>query len=162
MRQIDFNDEVAIAYEIEQFINIYAYSDVEHALVVTPKGNVYNLRGNKEAVNPGIIIREELIGSIVVHNHPTEWEDSFSRQDFITFFEYGLLREDVVSGKLHNIMRYNGALITPDKARKLYNEAFHEVRQAAMRAQTPILLEQLETMRQLAKTMKGLIFNENT
>ena len=163
VRKIDFNDEEAIEREIEQFTNAYANDSVENALVISPTGNVYILRGNEETVNPSIISRNELKGSIVVHNHPPDWEDSFSRMDFTAFFKYKLSRQEVISGNLHNTMRYNGSTISADKAWELYNEAFNEIRQAAKMIQTHVgEQEQLQIMRQLSKTMKGLIFNENT
>jgi len=161
VRQIDFNDEAAVMAEIEQFAETYAYADIEHALVITPAGKVYSLRGNDVVVNPNIINHEELFRSIVVHNHPVEWADSFSPQDFALFFERGLLREDVIFGNQHNIMRYDGIVIDSSVARELYRNAFQEVRQNAMQTQIPLELEQLETMRQLSKTMKGLVFIEN-
>lgn len=162
IRQVDFNDEMAVMNEIGRFAETYAYAGVEHALVITPAGNAYSLRGTELSVNPGIISRDELVGSIVVHNHPGSEADSFSRYDFASFFDLGLSREEVVFGSLHHTMRYIGVPVTPNKANDLYRIAFNDVRRNAMQTGIPIKHEQLETMRQLSRTMEGLIFNENT
>ena len=96
VRQINFNDKAAVVNEIEQFTKTYAYANIEHALVITPQGKVYCLQGNEIAVNPGVINRDKLMGSIVIHNHPKPNADSFSSYDFISFFDFGFVREDVV------------------------------------------------------------------
>jgi len=162
IRQVDFTDEATINRELTQFFNAYANDIIENALVITSAGKVYALRGNEATVNPGIINRNELTGSIVIHNHPPDWPDSFGRMDFASFFAYGFSREDVVSKNLWNTMCYNGPLITVEQAVQLYNCAFNNVRSKALNMHMQIKQEQLETMRELSKTMKGLIFNERT
>lgn len=162
VRRIDFADEAAVNAEIDSFINAHANDSVENALVITPTGNVYRLRGNEVTVNPGILGRSELAGSIVVHNHPGPNADSFSRKDFISFFDMGFSREDVVFGNSHHILRHNGLPISADRAAELYCEAFAQVRWNALDTGVPIGLEQLEIMQQLSRTTEGLIFHENT
>ena len=159
---INFNDEAAVQLEIKQFADKYVHDNVENALVITPSNNIYTLRGNDASVNPGIINRNELKGSIVIHNHPPDWPDSFGRMDFASFFEYGFSHEDVIAKKLWNTMRYEGVTISTEQAIMLYNDAFNTVRNRAFIANIQIEREQLETMRELSKIMKGLIFHEHT
>jgi len=160
VRQINFNDDTAVAREIEQFASLYANAEVEHARVISPSGNVYTLRGSGVAVNPGIINRNELAGSIIVHNHPAPGADSFSRYDFISFFDFRLSREDVVFGNQHHSMHFNGTPVNTSRAADLYRAAFSEVQRNALMSGVPIRQEQLETMRQLSRTMEGLSFDE--
>jgi SPP1 gp7 family putative phage head morphogenesis protein len=161
-RRIDFADEAVVNAEIDDFINTHANDNVENALVIASSGNVYHLRGNEVTVNPGILSRSELAGSIVIHNHPGLNADSFSRKDFISFFDMSFSREDVVFGNSHHILRYNGLPVSASKAAELYRNAFAQVRWNALATNVPIGLEQFEIMQQLSRTMEGLIFIENT
>ena len=162
VRQIDFNDEATVNREISQFVDAHANDNVENTLVITPVGNVYTLRGNEVTVNPGIINRNELAGSIVIHNHPGPNADSFSQYDFSAFFDFGLSREDVVFGQNMHSMRFTGAYISGDVAWGRYREAHRAIQTNAILSSSPIRSEQTEIMRQLSNTMEGLIFHENT
>jgi len=51
IKPIDFGDKAAIKKEISDFTKKYAYADVEHALEISPDGNVYSLTGTKYSVN---------------------------------------------------------------------------------------------------------------
>ena len=59
-------------------------------------------------------------------------------------------------------MRYVGPPVTTAQALKAYTSALNNVRNMAFNTRIPIQQEQLETMRELSQTMKGLIFNEHT
>ena len=160
IRPIDWNNEDEINREINNFIEKYAYADVEHALVISPTNQIYELKGISFNVNSELAGMEILRGSRVIHNHPIAYKDSFSRSDFMAFFKGRHYQSEIISGDLYNIMRYTGSSITPAEAHDLYINAFSEIRAIAEETDIPIEIEQLEIMRHLSKTLKGLIFVE--
>lgn len=61
---------------------------VEHAVILTEKGEVLHMKGNKAAIDINKIKPEQLKDSIVTHNHPSNGDDpggSFSRDDVHAF-----------------------------------------------------------------------------
>jgi len=160
IRPVDFDDEDAVDREIKAFRKKYASAAKEHALVVSPIGQVYELAGSSINVNIELVGKDALRNSRVIHNHTPKDKDSFSRDDFIKYFEYELNQLEIVSGELSNVMRYKGEPITPNRAYELYNNAQHTNWQIAKDFRMSVEMEQLEIMRQLSKTMKGLVFSE--
>ena len=160
IKHVGFGDDGAIEREIETFCGKYAYAELEHALVLSPDGHAYELAGTSTNVDIGLVGKEALRGSRVIHNHPPKGKDSFSIEDFIEYFDKGILQMDVVSGDLYNKMQYKGEPVSPSKAFRLYKEAYLSVLQDAKDSDTPVGIERLEIMRQLAKDIKGMIFSE--
>ena len=160
IRHVGFCDKCAIEREIETFCRKYANAEIEHALVLSPNGRAYELSGTSSNVDIELVGKEALRGSRVIHNHPPKDKDSFSRDDFTKYFDYGLSQIEVVSGRLYNIMRYEGESINSSEAYWLYNKARSKILQIAYETDIPIGLENLEIMRQLDLDIRGLKFVE--
>lgn len=164
VRQIDFNDEAAVMAEINNFAEEHAYSDVEHALVITPSGKVYSLRGNEVTVNPGIINRDELRGSIVIHNHPVErgfnMGDSFSRDDLMFAARHGLGKQYLVSGERRNLFEFTGSP-TPDSVYDAWAKAEMSALTQAFSVNSVIRQRQETTVRVLRDFLEGAIFYDS-
>lgn len=65
----------------------------EHAVVITPKGEVYHIKGDKRSVEIDKVEPDKLKDSVVTHNHPDDDDDpggSFSYEDVLVFFAYEL------------------------------------------------------------------------
>ena len=50
IRKVEFGDEDAAEREIEAFCKKYANAEIEHALVISPNGMVYELAGTSGSV----------------------------------------------------------------------------------------------------------------
>ena len=92
IKHVRFCDKCAIELETEAFCRKYAYAIIEYALVISPDGNAYELVGTSGNVDIGLVGKEALRGSRVIHNHPPKDKDSFSRDDFVRYFENGLVQ----------------------------------------------------------------------
>lgn len=161
VRQIDFNNNTDILYEIELFTATYAYATVEYALVITPAGNIYSLRGNETMVNPGIINRDELVGSIIIHNHPPEHlqstGDSFSQSDFLFAAEFKINRQYLVSGTRRNILILKNDYTTA-AAYNIWEQAKQIMLQRAISSGNTIINRQAQTLEILYEISKGVVF----
>ena len=163
IKPIDFSDNAAIEKEINDFCLKYAYAGVEHALVISPNGNMYSLKGTKGNVNSEIINKETLRGSIIIHNHPVEYgadkDDSFSFKDLKIANENELGKQYIVSGTRRDaflLTAYNTAGIETawDKARyKMWEE--HK------KNDTQVMFEQQDILRELKNYLKGFEYYEN-
>lgn len=91
LKTIDFTDKKAVVETLTEFEKNAIMDDVETACVVTKSGKVYKCFGVKDRVFPDFDLKDELIGSIVSHNHPiTETDFSFSNDDFKMFQKYNI------------------------------------------------------------------------
>ena len=164
VKLIDFNDKAAIQKAIDDFAEKYAYADVEHALEISPNGNVYTLKGTKGNVNAEILGKDILKGSISIHNHTLQkgeiMGDSFSKRDLAFAAEYKLGKQYLISGKRRDAFEYNGNLGYNNMIKK-YNEAFTKVRELAWNADTEIIFESEQVLKILRKSLKGFAFYEN-
>jgi len=157
---MNFSDKRAIEWKIESFCKEYSQSDIEHALVITPGGIVYELSGIVGAVNPEVIGVELLEGGIAAHNHPVLFEgrgDSFSREDLVFAVRYKMGRQYLISGIMKHSFIYTGCL-TADEMGLAYDKAFKEVMRKAFNREIEVIFEQEEIMRFLTKTLKGFDF----
>lgn len=163
VRQIDFSDEAAIMYEIEQFAETYAYADVEHALVITPAGKVYILKGNEVTVNPAIIGHGELVGSVVIHNHPVDlgfsMGDSFSQEDLVFAAHYKLKRQYLVSGTRRNSLEFK-APYAIEEICNAWERAEYIMQENARANKADIIHWQADTLSVLVGFIKGVVFND--
>ena len=161
IKPIDFNDKSAVEKEIDNFAKRYAYADIEHALEISPDGNVYSLTGTKNEVNSEIIGKESLKGSISIHNHPVGLgeikDDSFSKQDLGFATENKLGMQYLVSGERRNAFEYIGSL-TRDEIEEKYDEAFTIVRSIALETGINIYAEQQQIMEKLNEILEGFVF----
>jgi len=129
IRPIDFNDKTAIAKEINDFAEKYAYADIEYAIVISPNGNMYSLTGTEKGVNAEIIGKDALKGSIGIHNHPV-WEnnimgDSFSIIDFKFTIENMQGKQYLVSGERRDAFEFT-EYPSSDKSETIWNEALKQ------------------------------------
>jgi len=163
IKPIDFNDKTAIQKEIDDFCLKYAYADVEHALEISPNGNVYSLIGTKISVNSALIGKEALIGSIGIHNHvvleETNIGDSFSKLDLGFAAEYKTGKQYLISGERKNAFEYIGNL-NRGKIEGKYDEAFTMVRIIAFETGIDIHAEQQQIMEKLSEILEGFVFYE--
>ena len=160
VRLVAVDDKSAIRYELEQFADIHAYDVVENALVITPEGTMYTLRGNEIAVNPGILTPDELTGSIVVHNHPVNefhgMGDSFSREDLMFAAMYNLGRQYIVSGNF----RSSYSFTTPQTVENVYNawnNAEHRMMEQAKASGKILVQWQAEIMALISAFLEGIV-----
>ena len=163
VKPIDFSDKTAIQKEIDDFAEKYAYADVEHALVMSPNGNMYSLVGDKRDVNSLIVGKDALKGSIGIHNHPIRnggnKGDSFSLKDLKSANENEAGMQHLVSGirrDTFELTEYHSIEIETnwDKARKKAWEKHWDNK-------TTVLFEQQDTLRELENYLKGFKFYEN-
>jgi len=163
IKPIDFNNKAAIEKEINNFAEEYAYAEVEHALVISPNGNAYSLRGIKYNVNSEIIGKEALLSSIIIHNHPVPKDknmgDSFSKQDLGFAAEYKLGRQYLVSGERRDIFKYIGNL-TREQIEIKYDEALNIARRIALETNISIYAEEQQIMEILNEILEGFEFYE--
>jgi len=163
-KPIDFNDEAAIMKEINDFAEKYAYADVEHALEISPNGNMYSLIGTTLDVDSVIIGKESLKGSISIHNHPVEIGknkgDSFSIKDLWFATKNNLRKQYLVSGNRRDAFEFINDH-TNDEISTAWKKAYNKVSENHWNNGTEIIFEQEETLRELHKYLKGFKFYEN-
>jgi len=164
IRDIDFDDGKAVQREVDAFLDKYKNADAEHSVVITKSGKVYELTGTSGTVNPEIIGADELKGSIGAHNHPL-WEgydkaDSFSIDDLLFAARHKTGTEYLTSGKRRDAFLYTGDL-TEEEIYRAYQTAQSSVYQRAFETGTQLLFRNADFMRELSKTLEGLIFHEN-
>ena len=88
---IDFNDDEAVKYVIEDFENQAVSKKIETACVITKDGTVYECYGTETRVFPDYDLGDKLVGAKVSHNHPIDYSEySFSNDDFNLFMDYNL------------------------------------------------------------------------
>ena len=91
LKTIDFTDKKAVIETLTEFEKNAIMDDVETACVITKSGKVYKCFGVKDRVFPDFDLKDELIGSVVSHNHPiNETIFSFSDDDFDMFQKYNI------------------------------------------------------------------------
>ena len=96
--------------EINDFAEKYAYADVEHALEISPNGNIYNLIGIKGYVGSEIIGKEAMEGVISIHNHVVRIGknkgDTFSIDDLTYAVRNNTGKQYLVSGERRNAFEF--------------------------------------------------------
>lgn len=99
----------------------------EHAIVITNKGEVFHVKGDKQSVEINKIEPDKLKDSIVTHNHPSNDDEpggSFSYEDVLALFAYQIDELRAVD----SVYRYSLSLIeelklTEDEIRMLLYQA---------------------------------------
>jgi hypothetical protein len=161
---IDYNDKDAVMSEVNNFMDEYAYANVEHAIVITTTNKVYNMTGGQANVDISIIGAKELKDSITVHNHPLiyddeEKDDSFSKDDIKFYLTYQTDTNYLTSGTRREMMRYKGDK-TYAEIYDIYIEARYAVLERQRDAVTRSEYEQEEINKELAKRIRGFEFYE--
>jgi len=164
IREIDINDKVAVQREIDSFRDKFEFAEVEHSVIITQSGKVYELMGTEGKVNPAIIGTDELKGSIGAHNHPVlkggNCDDSFSSDDVLFSVRHKTGMEYLVSGTRRDAFLYTGDL-SEDNMYEAYAKAKNTVDSDAWEKDIEIKWKQADIMRELSKTLKGFMFYEN-
>ncbi len=159
----DFNNKAAVQNVVNEFFEQYKDAQEEHAVVISPLGQLFRLTGTHGVVNTSLIGKDALIGSIGMHNHPIfggfECDDSFSLADVKFSIEYKTGIEYLVSGTRRNSFIYTGEL-TVSEIIEEYEKSKYNIYQAAFENDFEIGFLQEDIMRDLAKRLKGFIFNE--
>ena len=160
----NFSDKAAVQKEVDTFLKEFADAPEEHAIVISPTGQLFRLTGTVADVETGLVGEDALAGSIGMHNHPV-WEgfesgDSFSLQDVIFSVQFKTGTEYLTTGGKRYSFEYKGTL-TVDQIAEEYQKAQNHVRSIAFDTGQAIEYEQEAIMRYLAKTVEGFIFNEN-
>jgi len=164
VREIDFNDSKAVRREINIFLNKFSNDEIEHSVVVSKSGKIYELNGNSFRVDTQIIGEDELIGSIGAHNHPVpksfDRGDSFSLDDLLFTAKYKTGKETLTSGNRRDAFEYTGNLSNTE-LKNIWYKTKDKVNENAFNNKTVIEWEQEEICRELSKTLEGFKFYEN-
>lgn len=89
--EVDFSDTALVQSTLQRYYRQIYDSEVEEAIVITPKGRVVRCHGTKDRIYPDADLKEELVGSYVAHCHPANvTEYSFSGDDIELFLQYRL------------------------------------------------------------------------
>ena len=162
IRNVDFDDKVAVKHEIDMFLEKHSNAEVEHAIVITKSGKVYELTGDSNTVNPEIIGANELEGSVGAHNHPVlkgrDRGDSFSREDLMFSVRNKTGVEYLTSGNRRDAFVYTGNL-SADEISFEYKKAYNTLLQTAMDGKLTIQYNEQELiMRILDINLEGFEF----
>lgn len=159
---IDFKDQRAVALQLSNFASKYRNANIEHALIISPKGKAFELIGSSFNVNTRLVGKEMVENSIDIHNHPLHYgyADAFSMEDFREYFWSSCSVSWLVAGDKLYRMSYTGKSVSPAEAISLYKQAQKAVMSRAFESGNPIELEQYEVMQELKRTLKGLEFDE--
>lgn len=161
--QIDYNDDRSVKEAYEQFAELYKGSDTEHAIVISPSGQVYEIDGWSASVNIELAGRDALKDSLVIHNHPDEYGaagDSFSKADFAGLLDYGIRDLRVVTSDMKYRMGYQGAARTREQAESMYEQAKMQATEDAMDGLADPDRIQHETMLRILQALEGLLYEE--
>ncbi|WP_438491033.1 minor capsid protein [Paenibacillus sp. IHBB 3054] len=86
---IDLSKPELVQKYVEDAEKAIRTAPVEHAVTLTKQGEVIHIKGDVAAVDINKIKPEQLKGSVITHNHPSNGDDpggSFSREDVHMFF----------------------------------------------------------------------------
>ena len=164
VKPIDFNDKEVIKKEIDDFINKYAYADIEYALEISPTGKAYILKGINGNVNSEILGKDILKGSISIHNHPVlkdnDRGDSFSKHDLVFAAEYKTGIQYIVSGERRDAFMFTEHY-TNDEIESAWNKTRYKIWEYHDENDTYVVFEQEEILRELRNYLKGVVYYEN-
>lgn len=124
---IDFNDEQSVTKALLNFEDMYANSDREHCIVISTSGKVYEVHGEKWAVDTSVL-GYELKGSINEHNHVFgESHYSFSREDLFSSIDDGSAIVYAFDEKYRYMMDFRDTDISEEQVHIAYRAAVEEV-----------------------------------
>ncbi|HJJ05172.1 MAG TPA: hypothetical protein OIM45_04840 [Clostridiaceae bacterium] len=91
LEKIDYNDKKEVLKCLEKYEKTIQNEDIENAIVITKKGEVYQCFGNNNSVWVDYDLKEKLNEAYITHNHPeNETQYSFSEDDIALFNNYNL------------------------------------------------------------------------
>lgn len=125
--KIDYNDNKAVAHSLKEFEEKYKDSDIEHCRVITVSGEIYEVHGNKWAVDTSVL-GDKLKGSINEHNHVTgESQYSFSWEDLKSCTDDGTKTAFAYDEKYRYSMIFPDKIFDEDEVYEVYQEAKYSV-----------------------------------
>ena len=159
----NFSDKAAIQKEVAAFLKEFADAPEEHAIVISPTGQLFRLTGTVADVETGLVGEDALVGSIGMHNHPV-WEgfesgDSFSKHDVYFSAAHKTGIEYLTTGEKRYSFIYSGPL-SAEELELEYQKAQEEVMEKAFESGGYIEFIQEATMRALSERLEGFDFNE--
>jgi hypothetical protein len=157
----NIKDGKAVELAFKKFEKETRDSPIEKAIVISLDGYKYEIDGRQGVVGIHLVGDKVLKSSKVIHNHPGFDAESFSKQDFVGFFEYNIdILEVAYKGKRHRI-QWEGKRLTSDDAYNIYKETCRilddEVIEDSAHTEEK---EQYSIMKYLEKHLKGLCFYE--
>ena len=163
VRPVDFNDKAATAEAIDDFAKNFAYADIEHALEISPNGNMYSLTGTALDVDSLLIGKEALKGSISIHNHVVEpgkdKGDSFSLKDLKFASEHELGKQYLVSGTRFDAFEL--AEYCPiEVLEAIWSEARYAMWEKHLENFTEVAFEYQDILREFGNYLKGFEYYE--
>lgn len=85
--------EENIIKTLKNYENKIKNDKIENAIVITKTGEVYQVFGDENGVEPNKILKDKLFGAYITHNHTKDrTEYSFSVEDLKMFEEYKLTK----------------------------------------------------------------------
>ena len=128
--EIDYHDKKAVVRSLKEFEVKYQDSDIEHCRVITVSGKVYEVHGNRWAVDTSIL-GDELKGSINEHNHVTgESQYSFSWEDLESCIYDGSKMALAYDEKYRYFTQFPDKIISEDDLYDAYEASKEEVANA--------------------------------
>ena len=162
----DINDDKVIEKAFKKFLKDTADIDIEKAMIFSPNGIKYEIDGTEMNVNIGLIGEDALKGAKVIHNHIKKYADSFSKEDFIAYFDYNLDSLEVAfRGKRHRIW-WEGNKPNNFNPSRIYDSAFYEVSSEAfaeaIKGKVKKSISNYDVIKKLENTLKekGLRLDE--
>ncbi|MEK4854801.1 minor capsid protein [Paenibacillus sp. FSL H7-0756] len=137
----------------------------EHAVILTEKGEVLHMKGEKAAVDITKLKPEQLKGSIVTHNHPSndgELGGSFSSDDVHAFIRHGIKQLRAVDlGNLYVMGRTAPIQLSEAEIDSLLNQASKAyLDQLTIEQAIHGYDDKHLTMEQLVLLLEGLIYTK--
>jgi hypothetical protein len=162
--RVNINNDTAVNTEFNQFANEFRNADIEHSLDISPNGNAYLVRGGNGTVNSANLIgKENLIGSIGIHNHPP-WDgfktsDSFSYMDLLDAAKYQKGIQFLVSGERRNAFLLTEA-VTAEEITIAWIEAENAVYGNPVN-DYDLMFKQESILKELGRHLRGFKFYED-
>lgn len=124
---IDLSKPELVRKYVEDAEQVIRKAPEEHAVILTEKGEVLHVKGEKAAVDITKLKPEQLKGSIVTHNHPSndgELGGSFSSDDVHAFIRHGIKQLRAVDlGNLYVMGRTAPIQLSEAEIDSLLNQA---------------------------------------
>lgn len=125
--EINFSDKKGISKLLAEFEKKYQNSNIEHCIVFTTTGEIYEVHGDSYRVNTGLL-ENKMKGSINEHNHVTgESEYSFSWEDLESCADDGTSTAIAYDEKYRYFMIFPNEKISEDAVYEAYENAKESV-----------------------------------
>jgi SPP1 gp7 family putative phage head morphogenesis protein len=165
--EIDPEDDAQLTKKLQDVEEIIRNEPEEHAYIFTKDGDVYYTVGDANSVDIDVVGEDNLRDSIVTHNHPNfdgEPGGSFSKDDVVAFFTYGLQELRAVDSQYNYRLSRKGEIdITLDDIRAFLEEAEdnHELEITLEEALVGRYDSKHLTMRELIKLIQSLVYERS-